>query len=154
MRIDDLHVLPKVRDSGSFLYLERGHLEQDERSVAFVNERGRVPIPVASVSLLMLGPGTSVTHRAIVNATECGCSIVWAGEEGVRLYAGGLGDTRSARRLIRQAELVADPARRLAVVRRMYELHLRRPAAREHDLATDPGARGSSGSRLLPGMGP
>ncbi len=122
MRIDDLHVLPKVRDSGSFLYLERGRLEQDERSVAFVNDLGRVPIPVANLSLLLLGPGTTVTHRAIVNATECGCSVVWAGEEGVRLYAGGLGDTRSARRLIRQAALVADPVSRLSVVRRMYEM--------------------------------
>lgn len=145
MRIDDLHVLPKVRDSGSFLYLERGHLEQDERSVAFVNERGRVPIPVASVSLLMLGPGTSVTHRAIVNATECGCSIVWAGEEGVRLYAGGLGDTRSARRLIRQAELVADPARRLAVVRRMYELRFDDPLPANMTLRQ---IRGREGARV------
>lgn len=145
MRIDDLHVLPKVRDSASFLYLERGHLEQDERSVAFVNERGRVPIPVANVSLLLLGPGTSVTHRAIVNATECGCSIAWAGEEGVRLYAGGLGDTRSARRLIRQAELVADPSKRLAVVRRMYELRFEEPLPPDMSLRQ---IRGREGARV------
>lgn len=145
MRIDDLHVLPQVRDSASFLYLERGHLEQDERSVAFVNERGRVPIPVANVSLLLLGPGTSVTHQAIVNATECGCSIAWAGEEGVRLYAGGLGDTRSARRLIRQAELVADPSKRLAVVRRMYELRFEEPLPPDMTLRQ---VRGREGARV------
>ena len=145
MRIDDLHILPKVRDSGSFLYLERGQLEQDERSVAFVNERGRVPIPVANVSLLLLGPGTSVTHRAIVNATECGCSVAWAGEEGVRLYAGGLGDTRSARRLIRQAELVADPADRLAVIRRMYQLRFQDPLPANMTLRQ---IRGREGARV------
>lgn len=111
-----------VRDSGSFLYLERGRLEQDDRSVSFVNELGRIPLPVANISLLMLGPGTTVTHRAVVNMAECGCTVMWAGEEGVRLYASGLGDTRSGRHLLRQAELVADPERRLQIVRRMYEM--------------------------------
>lgn len=122
MRIDDLHLLPKVRDSGSFLYLQRGRLEQDDRSVSFVNELGVTPIPIANLSLLLLGPGTTVTHRAMVNAAECGCTVAWAGEEGVRLYAGGLGETRSGRQLLRQAERHADPEQRLAVVRRMYEM--------------------------------
>lgn len=122
MRIDDLHLLPKVRDSGSFIYLERGRLEQDDRSVVFVNDLGRTPIPVANLSLIMLGPGTTITHRAVINLAECGCSVIWGGEDGVRLYAAGLGDTRGGRRLLRQAELVADPDKRLAVVRRMYAM--------------------------------
>lgn len=120
MRLDDLHLLPKVRDSGSFLYLQRGRLEQDGRSVAYVTVNGRVGVPIASLSLLMLGPGMTVTHRAMVNAAECGCSVVWAGEDGVRLYAAGLGDSRSARRVLEQVHWLADDERRLEVVRRMY----------------------------------
>ena len=127
MRIDDLHLLPKVRDSGSFVHLQYGHLEQDDRSVCFVNDQGRVPLPVGALSLILLGPGTTVTHRAVVNVTECGCTLAWSGEEGVRLYSTGLGDTRSARRLIRQAECVCDPAQHLAVVRRMYEMRFPEP---------------------------
>ena len=88
----------------------------------FVNDLGRTPIPAASLSLIMLGPGSTVTHRAVVNLAECGCSIAWGGEDGVRFYAAGLGDSRSGRRLLRQAELVTDPEKRLAVVRRMYEM--------------------------------
>ncbi|MCK9250728.1 MAG: type I-E CRISPR-associated endonuclease Cas1e [Solirubrobacteraceae bacterium] len=122
MRIDDLHLLPKVRDSGSFVYLQYGRLEQDDRSVCFVNETGRVPLPIGALSLVLLGPGTTVTQRAIINAAECGCTVAWAGEEGVRLYATGLGDTRSASRLLRQAEWLSDPDLRLRVVRRMYEM--------------------------------
>lgn len=143
MRLDDLHLLPKVRDSGSFLYLERGRLEQDDRSVMFVNELGRVPIPVANLSLLLLGPGTTVTHRAVVNATECGCSLVWAGEEGVRLYAAGLGDTRSGRRLLRQAEAHANHRVRLAVVRRMYEMRFDDPLPQDMTLRQIRGAEGA-----------
>jgi CRISP-associated protein Cas1 len=145
MRLDDLHLLPKVRHSGSFLYLQRGKLEQDGRSVVYVTVNGRVAVPIASLSLLMLGPGMTVTHRAIVNAAECGCSVVWAGEEGVRLYAAGLGDSRSARRVLNQVHWLADDERRLEVVRRMYAMRF--------DELLDPGLtlrqiRGMEGARV------
>jgi len=145
MRIDDLHILPRVRDSGSFLYLERGRLEQDGRSVQFVNDLGRVAIPVAGVSLLILGPGTTATHRAVVNAAECGCSLVWGGEEGVRLYAAGLGDSRSSRHVLLQVERYADPEARLRVVRRMYEMRFSEPLPAGMTLRQ---IRGSEGARV------
>lgn len=120
-RIDDLRTLPKVRDSGSFLYLERGRLEQEHESVRFVSAIGRYAIPVANLSLLLLGPGVVATHKAIVNATDCGCTVAWSGEDGVRLYAAGLGDTRSAKNLLVQAKAWADPDEHMRVVRAMYE---------------------------------
>jgi len=45
----------------------------------------------------------------------------------VRFYAQGMGETRSSRRLIRQAALVSNPATRLVVVRRMYEIRFPEP---------------------------
>lgn len=145
MRIADLHLLPKVRDSSSFLYLERGHVEQDDRSVAYVTEHRRVAIPIASLSLLMLGPGTTITHRAVVNAAECGCSVAWVGEEGVRMYAHGLGVTRSARRLLRQIELVTDETARLRVIREMYEMRFPDPLDAGMTLRQ---VRGAEGARV------
>lgn len=143
MRIADLHLLPKVRDSGSFLYLERGHLEQDDRSVAYVTERGRTAIPIASLSLVMLGPGMTVTHRAVVNASECGCSLAWVGEEGVRLYAAGLGSTRSSRHLLRQVALLTDERSRMRVVREMYAMRFDEPLAPDMTLRQIRGAEGA-----------
>jgi CRISPR-associated protein Cas1 len=143
MRIADLHLLPKVRDASSFVYLERGRLEQDDRAVAFVNELGRVALPVANIALIMLGPGTTVTHRAVVNATECGCSIAWVGEEGVRMYASGLGATRSARRLLRQVELLADDRQRMRVVREMYTMRFDEPLPPDATLRQIRGAEGA-----------
>jgi CRISPR-associated protein Cas1 len=145
VRIADLHLLPKVRDSGSFLYLERGRLEQDDRSIAYVNELGRVAIPAARLSLIMLGPGTTITHRAIVNAAECGCSIAWVGEEGVRMYAAGLGATRSARRILRQAALLADDAQRMRVIREMYTMRFPGPLPLDATLRQ---VRGAEGARV------
>lgn len=118
----DLHVLPKTRDSLSFLYVEHCRIEQDAYAIAVVDADRRVPVPCASLSVLLLGPGTTITHAAVRALAESGCLAVWTGEEGVRTYAVGPGETRSARNLQRQARAWADPAAHMRVVRRLYEL--------------------------------
>lgn len=121
MRNRDLHILPKLRDGLGFLYLERGIIEQSQKAVQIIDKEGRTQIPVASLAALLLGPGTSITHEAVKRLTDNGCSILWTGEEGVRFYAQGNGETRKAGRLLHQARLVSDPVERLRIVRRMYE---------------------------------
>jgi CRISPR-associated protein Cas1 len=70
----------------------------------------------------MLGPGTNITHAAVRALADNGCLVLWTGEEGVRMYAQGMGETRSAKNLLRQAYLSSDPARRLVVVMQMYRM--------------------------------
>lgn len=120
MRIRDLHELPKFRDGLSYLYLERGRIEQAQKAIEFFSQDGRTMIPAASLALLMLGPGTAITHEAIKTLADNGVVVVWVGEEGVRYYAHGSGETRKGYRLLRQAELVSIPDKRLEIVRRMY----------------------------------
>lgn len=116
----DLRELPKMRDSLSYLYVERAIVERKDSSVEFINEDGRVDVPAANLCVLLLGPGTRITYAAVAILAECGCSIVWTGANMNRFYAQGLGETRKAYHLIRQAELVSDPAKRAEVVLRMY----------------------------------
>lgn len=116
----DLHILPKVRDSWSFLYLEHCKIDQDAKAIAAWDEAGKTPIPIASLTLLLLGPGTSITHAAIQTIADHGTTIVWSGEQGVRYYAMGNGETRSALHVLRQAAAWANPATRLEIVKRMY----------------------------------
>lgn len=118
----DLHLLPKIRDSWSYLYLDRCQIDQEAKAIATHDVNGTTSVPIATLALLMLGPGTSITHAAIRTLADNGCSIVWVGEGGVRCYAQGLGETRSARRLLLQAQLWNDPQQHLAVVRRMYQM--------------------------------
>ncbi len=119
--------LPKVRDSLSYLYFEYGHLEQSQLGVEFVNQLGRVDLPIASLTALLLGPGTTITHGAVRLLAEAGCSLVWCGEQGVRCYAQGTGETHKAYRLMRQAELSALPELRLQVVERLYRMRFPEP---------------------------
>ncbi len=122
MRVKDLHELPKFRDGLSYLYLEHCKIDQKYKAVEAVDKLGRTLIPVAALAVLMLGPGTSITHEAVKTLTDNGCTILWTGEEGVRMYAHGLGETRRGYHLLRQAELASNPVTRLEVALRMYEL--------------------------------
>lgn len=119
--MQDLHELPKLRDSISYLYVEHAILDRKDSAVEFIKKEGRTLVPVASLCVLMLGPGTSITHAAIKVLAEAGCSVLWTGEEFMRYYAQGMGETRKAFHLLRQAELVCDPHQRMQVVRRMYQ---------------------------------
>lgn len=116
----DLHELPKLRDSLSYLYLEHVRVQQKHKAVEALDEEGRTMIPAAALSVLMLGPGTAITHAAIKALADNGCLVVWCGEEGMRCYAQGGGETRKAYHVLRQAELASDPQTRLDVVLRMY----------------------------------
>src|SRR5262249_22560236 len=78
-------------------------------------------VPIDQLSLLMLGPGTSLTHAAVKALAANNCLLAWVGEDGVRLYAHSTGGTFSARRLLNQARLACDEKERLAVVYRMYQ---------------------------------
>jgi len=108
--VRDLHELPKLRDSLSYLYVERVRIQQKHKAVELLDEKGRTMVPVAALSVLMLGPGTVITHAAIKALADNGCLVVWCGEDGMRCYAQGGGETRKAYHLLRQAELCGRPS--------------------------------------------
>lgn len=116
----NLRALPKLRDSISYVYAEHAIIEQDDHSLVMICADGRIPVPVASTTCLLLGPGTSVTHAAIKTAAENGCMIIWCGDHIQKFYASGIGETRSASNLLFQAKMCMDPHLHLEVVKRMY----------------------------------
>ncbi len=140
-----LHELPRFEDRWSYLYLEYGTLDQGDTGLKFCNKGIDAALPINQLSLIMLGPGTTVTHAAVKALAGNNCLLAWVGEEGVRLYAHSTGGTFSARRLLRQARLASDEAERLAVARRMYQKRF--PGA---DLAgkTMEQIRGMEGARV------
>jgi len=120
--MDNLQLLPKVRDGLSSLYVEHARVDRHEKSIAAWDENGMTAIPAAALGVLMLGPGTTLTHAAAQALADNNCLVIWAGEENVRFYAYGTGGTRSGAPLLLQARLVSDEASRMEVVRRMYRM--------------------------------
>lgn len=144
--MQDLHELPKLRDSLSYLYVEHAVLNQKDHAIEYIRQdEGRVMIPVAALSVLMLGPGTHITHAAIRTLADNGCSVVWVGEDGTKFYAQGGGETRRSFHTLRQAELSCDPQKRLEVVRRMYQMRF--PETLDQALSLEQ-IRGMEGARV------
>jgi len=106
----------------TFLYLEHAVISRDASAITATDLRGTVHIPAAALGALLLGPGTNVTHQAMVLLAESGSTVVWVGERGVRYYAHGRSLSRSSRLLDSQAALVTNRTSRLTVARRMYEM--------------------------------
>jgi CRISPR-associated protein Cas1 len=122
MARSDLQALPRFEHGWTFLYTERVRVERDAHAIMLLDRTGRTPVPAAALSVLLLGPGTAITHAAVIALADSGCSIVWCGEGGTRFYAAGTGETRRARNLMDQATAWADPSRRLEVVMRLYRM--------------------------------
>jgi CRISPR-associated protein Cas1 len=127
MREPDLHILPRIEDASSFLYIEHAVIERDDHAIKVLRADGVVSVPAAAIATLVLGPGTTITHGAVVVLAGCGTSIVWAGEDGQRFYAAGMGRTRLSANAMRQARAWADEQRHLQVVMRLYRLRFREP---------------------------
>jgi CRISP-associated protein Cas1 len=118
----DIADLSRAEDRISFLYLERSVIHRDSNAITATDDRGVVHIPAATISVLLLGPGTSITHQAVTLLADHGATAVWVGERGVRYYAHGRSLASSSRLLIAQAAAVSHRNRRLAVARTMYAM--------------------------------
>jgi len=87
----NLQELPKLRDSLSYLFVEHVKVERDGGALALFDKDGETHVPAAALGVLMLGPGTSISHEAIKVLAQSGCSVLWVGEHAVRMYAQGMG---------------------------------------------------------------
>lgn len=117
-----INELPQIKERLSFLYLERSVINRAENAITVTDFRGTAHVPAGAISVLMLGPGTKITHRAMELIGDCGVTVIWVGENGVRYYAHGKPLTHSSQLLIAQAALVSNVRSRAMVVRNMYAM--------------------------------
>lgn len=122
-----LAMLPRIADSLSFLYLDMVRVVQDDTGVCAQihvddHRTDTVYIPTAALSCLLLGPGVSITTRALTTLARHGTSVVCTGSGGVRAYAAILPDSLTTHWLEQQVNNWSDPACRLDVAKRMYAM--------------------------------
>lgn len=141
----ELADLTRVEDRVSFIYLEHCVVHRDANAITARDENGVIHIPAATLSVLMLGPGTTITQQAMMLLADNGATAIWVGEHGVRYYAHGRSLARSTRLLIAQAAAVSHRQRRLNVARAMY--HMRFPGE-DTSVLTMQQLRGREGARI------
>ena len=116
----DIQDLPQISDRMTFIYLEHCKINRQDSAITVLDDTGITHIPSAVISVLLLGPGTDISHRAMELIGDSGISVCWIGEHGVRYYAGGRALSQSSRLVLKQAELVTNQRKHLDVVRKMY----------------------------------
>lgn len=118
-------------DRHGLVYLDRGRLSVEDGALTFAcaggggTPAGEFRIPHQTISLVLLGPGGSVSQDALRLLARHGAGLAAVGEDGVRMYTAPplLPDFSHLAR--RQATLWADEKKgRLDVARRMYALRL------------------------------
>lgn len=141
----ELSELPRISDRVSFIYVEHAKISRIDSAITVSDYRGVVNIPVSMIGVLLLGPGTEISHRAMEILGDVGTSVIWVGERGVRHYAHGRSLAHSTRFLERQAKLVSNKRSRLAVARKMYAMRFE-----DEDVSnlTMQQLRGREGSRI------
>ncbi|HHT91137.1 MAG TPA: type I-E CRISPR-associated endonuclease Cas1 [Firmicutes bacterium] len=141
--------IPHV-DRHGLLWLSRGNLYVKDGTLRFRAagspdlEPGDYAIPYQTVSMILLAPGTSVTHDSLRILALHGTLLAAVGEGGVKFYTAppmGTGRSKVART---HAQLWADEDQRVQVARRMYA-HRFHSVFPDDDIAV---LRGMEGARL------
>jgi CRISPR-associated protein Cas1 len=118
-----IETLASAKDRWTPLYLEHGRLEVDDSSVKWIGADGLLcRIPVATVSALLLGPGTTVTHAAMKACAESNTPVCWTGADCLRFYAFGLAPNHTNEMPRLHAAAWADKKRRTQIARRMFRM--------------------------------
>ena len=118
----ELQELPQIKERMSFIYLEHCVINRQDSAISVTDDRGTVQVPVAALSVLLLGPGTNITHRAMELIGDSGVTTIWVGEFGVKYYASGRPLTNKSTLLLKQAEMVSNEKKHISVARKMYQL--------------------------------
>jgi CRISPR-associated protein Cas1 len=141
-----LETLAQAKDRWTPLYLEHGRLEVDDSSVKWIGADGLLcRLPVATISALLLGPGTTVTHAAIKACADSNTPVCWIGEEAMRFYSFGLAPNHNNDMPRLHATAWADKKRRTEIARRMFRMRFPDVDVENHSITE---LRGMEGLRV------
>ncbi len=141
-----LDTLAMAKDRWTPIYLEHGRLEVDDSSIKWIGADGLLArIPVATVSALILGPGTTLTHAAIKVCADCNTPLFWMGADGLRFYAYGIAPNHANSMARKHAGYWADRKKKEEIARRMFRFRFEDV---EVDSATVKQLRGMEGQRV------
>ena len=118
-----LETLALAKDRWTPIYLEHGRLEVDDSSVKWISAEGLLcRLPVATISAVLLGPGTTVTHAAMKACADSNTPVCWIGEVGMRFYAFGLAPNHTNEMPRIHAAAWGDKKRRAQIGRKMFKM--------------------------------
>lgn len=126
------------------LYLEQARLRVSGRSLVYEKKGREHPIPINCYTHLLLGPGTSVTHDAILLCNRAGTTLLWVGVEGTQLYTGTMPRYESSDQILRQVACHMTEKKKRKVARHLFKKRFGVAVSPDVDIA---GMLGMEGAR-------
>jgi len=126
------------------VYAEMGRLCMKGSSLHFLNDSADVILPVGRISVIFMGPGSTITHSAVKHCCWADCSIMWVGEGISKCYTVSACKSRSSENLQRQIYVHAHEKRSL--LKRYYRKRF--GGLPLLGLVTEERIRGSEGSKM------
>ncbi len=121
-------------DRHGLLWLSRGALTVRDGSLRFERrstrdsesnlDEGEYGIPFQSLSMILLGPGSMVSHDALRLMARHGTGLIAVGEDGVRCYTAPPLHSDTSELARRQMQAWSRPEGRIDIARKMYALRL------------------------------
>lgn len=136
-----------LKDRLSYLHVGRARIDVEDSGLVLTQAEGKPfrQIPVASLTVILLEPGSIITHEAVKLCSQHKCLLIWVGEGGVRTYSAGYTDFSSSEKILHQTRMYHDAAQKLIVVRRMFERRFQEPCPRNKSVEQ---LRGMEGQRV------
>lgn len=118
-----IETLPLARDRWTPVFLQHGRIEVDDSSIKWIGADQIVfSLPVATISAILLGPGTTITQAAVKACADSNTPICWVGEESLRFYAVGIAPTHDNQNSKRHALAWANKKHRAQVAQKMFRM--------------------------------
>lgn len=117
----DKHLLPRVSDRISFLYIEDAKLVKKDSQIMIITKNGEYALPYGTMLAILLGPGTSITHDVLDLIGVSGSTINFVGKDCLRFYAYGQPLNSSSKLIYQQARYATNKRLHLEVARKMYQ---------------------------------
>lgn len=117
----NLRILPSADDRISFLYIEYAKIERQDFALIIIQKDSKVLVPISTINVLLLGPGTSITHGAVNIIAASGCNIVWCGDHATRFYSFDAAEIRNSKNLLKQIDYFSNESTKINIIKKMYK---------------------------------
>jgi len=120
-------------------------MEVDDSSIKWVGaENDIIRIPAARLSIIILGPGSVVTHAAICMCSRLNTPVSWVGDDGIYFYSFGVNVNEKCHTAQLQAQLFSDPKEKERIALKMFSYRFKEDISGK----TIEQLRGMEGSRV------
>ena len=115
-------LLTRTEERISFLYIEKARIEQTEYGIQIISGNQKIEVPITTINCLILGPGTSITQKAICNIASASCTVCVTGTDLSVFYTYGQPATNKSKNLLMQIKYHENVKLHLDIVHKMYSI--------------------------------